>query len=177
MTWWAWLLVVLGIILLAVVLWWLLSSRRRRTAPRPMAVPMADVSARTSAQASPMSEGSQSPAEVSPEPDVELKAATPAAVAEIEPAAAAEPHAAPLASDDLTRVEGIGPKISAVLRAAGITTFAALADTEVARLEELLSGAGIRIANPRTWPEQARLAASGQWGELESLQGQLKGGR
>ncbi len=80
--------------------------------------------------------------------------------------------------DDLKRIEGIGPKISSLLQAAGIMTFAQLADADVARLEQIVEDAGIgRIANPSTWPEQAALAAAGKWDELETLQDDLKGGR
>ncbi len=80
--------------------------------------------------------------------------------------------------DELTRIEGIGPKISRVLREAGITTFAQLAETKVERLREILTEAGIRVlTDPSTWPEQAALAAADKWDELEALQRQLKGGR
>ena len=80
-------------------------------------------------------------------------------------------------TDDLTRIDGIGPKISEVLRAAGIASYAQLASTDVGRLKQILDEAGIRIADPGTWPEQARLAAAGDWDELKGLQGQLKAGR
>jgi predicted flap endonuclease-1-like 5' DNA nuclease len=83
-------------------------------------------------------------------------------------------------ADDLKRVEGIGPKISSVLQAAGIATFAQLADTDVDRLEQILAESDpnlLRLANPSTWPEQAKLAAEGQWEALEKLQDELKGGR
>jgi NADH-quinone oxidoreductase subunit I len=81
--------------------------------------------------------------------------------------------------DDLTRVEGIGPKISELLQAAGISTFAALANTEVSKLQQILTEAGpsFSLASPGTWPEQARLAAAGQWDELKALQDRLLGGR
>jgi hypothetical protein len=79
--------------------------------------------------------------------------------------------------DDLTRIAGIGPKISSVLRSAGIVTYAQLATTDVDQLEQILADSGIRLADPGTWPEQARLAAAGDWAALERLQGQLKGGR
>jgi predicted flap endonuclease-1-like 5' DNA nuclease len=81
------------------------------------------------------------------------------------------------APDDLQRIEGIGPKISGLLQAAGITTFAQLAAGDVGRLERIVREAGITIADPTTWPEQARLAAAGRWDELEVLQEELKGGR
>jgi uracil permease len=79
--------------------------------------------------------------------------------------------------DDLTRIEGVGPKISSVLNAAGITTFAQLARTDVARLQQILSDADLRLADPGSWPEQARLAAAGDWAALETLQDKLTGGR
>ena len=77
--------------------------------------------------------------------------------------------------DDLACVEGIGPKIAALLRSAGVTTFARLAATGEERLRAILREAGIG-ANPGTWPEQARLAAAGRWEALAVLQDELKGG-
>jgi predicted flap endonuclease-1-like 5' DNA nuclease len=80
--------------------------------------------------------------------------------------------------DDLQTIEGIGPKIAGVLQAAGITTFTQLAQADVNHLREILTEAGIsRISDPGTWPEQAKLAADGDWQALEALQDQLKGGR
>jgi predicted flap endonuclease-1-like 5' DNA nuclease len=80
--------------------------------------------------------------------------------------------------DDLTRLEGIGPKTAALLQKAGIATFADLANAGHARLRELLSagGSGFNMADPKTWPEQASLAAAGQWEVLQKLQDSLKGG-
>lgn len=86
--------------------------------------------------------------------------------------------AAAKVADDLTRIEGIGPKISGLLQAAGISTFAELAGASVGRLQEIIAEAGLTaLADPRTWPEQASLAAQGQWERLEALQAELKGGR
>jgi predicted flap endonuclease-1-like 5' DNA nuclease len=80
--------------------------------------------------------------------------------------------------DDLKVIEGIGPKISSLLQAAGITTFAQLAATDVSRLKEIIAQAGLSaLADPTTWPEQASLAAAGKWDELKALQDTLKGGR
>jgi large subunit ribosomal protein L15 len=80
-------------------------------------------------------------------------------------------------ADDLKRIEGIGPKIASTLQDAGITTYKHLARAKVERLKEILSEAGIPIADPTTWPEQAALAAAEDWAGLEGLQGTLKGGR
>ena len=87
-------------------------------------------------------------------------------------------EATTLVADDLTRIEGIGPKISGLLQGAGISTFEELAGTAVDRLEQILADANLAgLANPSTWPEQAGLAARGDWQRLEALQDELKGGR
>lgn len=111
-------------------------------------------------------------------------------VNEVEPEAKTEPAEvqaetrppvqaqAPAAPDDLKVIEGIGPRIATLLQSAGITTFAQLAQTEVSRLEQLLVEANLRrLADPATWPEQARLAAAGDWEAFKALTEQLKGGR
>ncbi len=96
------------------------------------------------------------------------------AIAEDEPFLAAEPEPEP---DDLTLVEGIGPKMSSVLDEAGITTFHQLASSEPEMLKQLLRDHGLQFADPTTWPEQAALAAVGAWGALEELQQELSRGR
>ncbi|MCC6243898.1 MAG: hypothetical protein IT353_13730 [Gemmatimonadaceae bacterium] len=80
--------------------------------------------------------------------------------------------------DDLTIVEGIGPKINELLVAAGIDTFVKLADTPIARIQSILDAAGptFRIANPATWPQQSALCARGAWEELKTLQDRLDAG-
>lgn len=87
------------------------------------------------------------------------------------------PASTPPKADDLTILEGIGPKVSAVLATAGIYRFEQLAQTKPEKIKEILLKAGNRISDPTTWPEQARLAAAGKWKELEKLTSQLKGGR
>lgn len=81
--------------------------------------------------------------------------------------------------DDLTVVEGIGPKIQMLLNQYGVRTYRQLADTPVERLREILSTAGPQLAmhDPGTWPSQANLAANDQWDALKSIQGFLKGGK
>jgi predicted flap endonuclease-1-like 5' DNA nuclease len=81
-------------------------------------------------------------------------------------------------ADDLELIEGIGPKIAAVLQAAGIVTFADLAAADTSRLAEVLAREpNLRSADPGTWPEQAALAAAGDWDAFKALTEQLKGGR
>lgn len=94
----------------------------------------------------------------------------------VETAVVAEPE--PVAPDNLRKIEGIGPKISRILNEAGIFTFAQLAAATLPQLEKIVhEDAGIHIARPDTWPEQAQFAADGKWDELEVLQDNLKGGR
>jgi large subunit ribosomal protein L21 len=93
------------------------------------------------------------------------------------PKAEAPVVAKPVVPDDLKLIEGIGPKISALLNSAGIKTFAALAATDVATVQKILDAAGLRLADPGTWAEQAKLAADGKMDELKKLQDSLKGGR
>jgi len=83
------------------------------------------------------------------------------------------------AGDDLTIVEGIGPKIAEVLAAAGIATYAELAKTDAEKVKEILTEAGsnFNIADPTTWAEQAQLAADGKFEELEKLKAELDGGK
>ncbi|MCY7353078.1 MAG: hypothetical protein LH606_20875 [Cytophagaceae bacterium] len=87
--------------------------------------------------------------------------------------------AAPVAPDDLKIVEGIGPKIEELLNHDGILTFAQLAAASPERLRQVLVAAGPRfqIADPSTWPQQAQLAADGQWDDLKILQNKLTAGR
>lgn len=62
--------------------------------------------------------------------------------------------------DDLTRIDGIGPKTAAALAAAGLGTFAALADASDDELRLALRAAGARAsANLPTWAGQARALA------------------
>ncbi len=87
---------------------------------------------------------------------------------------------APVAkADDLTIVEGIGPKIAEVLTAAGIATYAELAKTDAEIVKEILTEAGsnFNTADPSTWAEQAQLAADGKFEELEKLKAELDGGK
>ena len=81
------------------------------------------------------------------------------------------------ATDDLIKIEGIGPKVASVLNQAGITTFEALANANPVEVQRILNEAGLQMMNPEGWIEQARLAAQGDWAALERLQGELRGGR
>ena len=88
---------------------------------------------------------------------------------------AAAPEAAP-DPQDLTVVEGIGPKIGEALQGAGIHTFADLAGISKEDLAKILNDAGLS-ADPTTWSKQAAMAAAGNMDELKAYQDKLEGGR
>jgi predicted flap endonuclease-1-like 5' DNA nuclease len=104
-------------------------------------------------------------------------APAPEVIPEVAAVSGAAVVAEPPRIDDLTKIEGIGPKINGLLHEAGIHTFAKLAQTDVAQLRTILLAAKLRVNNPATWPEQAALAADGKWAELAALQDGLTAGR
>jgi predicted flap endonuclease-1-like 5' DNA nuclease len=82
--------------------------------------------------------------------------------------------------DDFTKIDGIGPKVSSVLRSSGIKTFTKLASADAAELMEVLEAENpslLRLTDPSTWSEQARMAAEGEWEGLEALQESFKESR
>ncbi len=82
-------------------------------------------------------------------------------------------------ADDLTIIEGIGPKIAELLNADGITTFAQLATAKADKVKAVLDAAGpkFKMHDPATWAKQAGLARDGKTAELKKLQDELKGGK
>ncbi len=150
-----WFLIIILLILLVLYLAWLFTRKRKKGAAG-RAEAAAEAPPTPPAEALPLS-----PAE--PSPEVTAPASAPAAV-EVPP-------------DDLTRIEGIGPKVAQVLNSIGITTFAALANADYTKIKQALADAGWPYMDPAGWIEQARLAAEGKWEELAALQEQLKGGR
>lgn len=114
--------------------------------------------------------------------EVETAVAEPvedAAETETEPVAVVEAEPISAAPDDLKKIEGIGPKIQELLNNAGIFTFAQLADAEVEQLKQILADAGTRyqLADPSSWPTQAKLAAAADWDGLNELQDKLSVGK
>ena len=92
-----------------------------------------------------------------------------------EPVKVQEPP--PPEPEDLSIIEGIGPKINTVLQEAAITTYSQLSKTDVSQLRKILKEVGLSRFNPETWQEQASLANKGDWDGLTALQKELKGGR
>jgi len=157
-TWWVWLLI---IVVVALLVWWWLSQSKKEAAPPT----------KPEVAAPPPEPEAAAPSHVVETPEGVARRAAPVLSGVEEPILKVEP-------DDLKLIEGIGPKISSLLQAAGIMTFAHLASTDVKRLKQIIADAGLTaLADPTSWPEQATLAAAGQWDALETLQDELKGGR
>ena len=97
--------------------------------------------------------------------------------AEKKAAAVAAPPEVQNEADDLVRIEGIGPKVAQALNAAGIVTFAALAESNVEDIQKIVNEAGLKMMSPEGWIDQAKLAAAGDWKGFEKLQAKLMGGR
>jgi predicted flap endonuclease-1-like 5' DNA nuclease len=81
-------------------------------------------------------------------------------------------------ADDLTVIEGIGPKAREALAAAGIATFAGLAGASVDDLRAALDAGGsrMRILKPDTWPRQAQYVVDGDAEGFEAYKAKLVGG-
>lgn len=82
------------------------------------------------------------------------------------------------AKDDLTKIEGIGPKAAEALVAAGLATFADVAKAKVPAIQTILDEADGKFGamKPDSWPKQAKLAADGKWDELKTWQDEMDGG-
>lgn len=81
--------------------------------------------------------------------------------------------------EDLTKIEGIGPKIAGILAENKINSFKLLSEAKVKTLTTILKNAGprYRMHKPNSWPKQAKLAHQGKWDELKKLQDKLDGGK
>lgn len=77
--------------------------------------------------------------------------------------------------DDLTLLEGVGPKIANLLSVAGYKSYSNVADSTIEDLKSVLSKGGSNYIghDPSTWAEQAKLAAAGKWAELNKLKDKL----
>jgi large subunit ribosomal protein L20 len=107
------------------------------------------------------------------------------------PAAAAAPVAAPAApkarvvkkrspaGDDLTTIEGIGPKSAKALEKAGISTWAQIAAMTPEELNDVVHHGGVSLLTGATksWPKQAQLLIEGKFDEFQEYITKLKGGR
>jgi predicted flap endonuclease-1-like 5' DNA nuclease len=101
--------------------------------------------------------------------------APPAAAIEPPPVLTEAPASSADEGDDLTRIKGLGPKISTALRALGVTRYAEIAawtEADVARIDAQL-GAFAGRATRDNWIEQAKLLAADDVAAYEAKFGKL----
>jgi large subunit ribosomal protein L30 len=80
-------------------------------------------------------------------------------------------------SEDITKVEGVGPKTKTILIEAGIDSFAKIAAKTPDEIRDIVkNGGGRSVPSIDTWPEQAALLASGDVEGFEKLAQELDGG-
>lgn len=80
--------------------------------------------------------------------------------------------------DDLTKIEGVGPKAAEALSNGGMDSYTKLAEAEPEQIKELLTEASSRMAHldPTSWPKQAKMAAEDKWDDLKKWQDNAKAG-
>ncbi|MCA0457327.1 MAG: hypothetical protein LCI00_25370 [Chloroflexi bacterium] len=116
-------------------------------------------------------------AKAAPAPKVK---AAPAPVAEAEAPAPKASRKKKTDGDDLTAIEGLGPKSAQALIAAGITTFAQIAAASAEELENVVKvQGGVRVLDgqTKTWPKQAQFLVDGDEEGFKKYTDHLVGGR
>lgn len=81
--------------------------------------------------------------------------------------------------NDLTLIEGIGPKIAEILHKQHISTWQELAKTSPEALKAMLlkeGGDSYVVHDPASWPTQASMASEGKWELLKEYQDYMVGG-
>lgn len=178
--WWVWILIGVALLLLLLIIGFVLQEEPGPPVPQreskmyvtPASVGKAQPEPEPAANPEPVSEPELEPG-LEPEPELEpVLEPEP----ELEPEKNEEVELAPR-PENLERIEGIGPKVADLLKNAGITTFAALAETDVERLNQILDEADLQMMDASSWPQQAALAAAGDWEAFDKLTAELKGGR
>lgn len=81
--------------------------------------------------------------------------------------------------NDLKIIEGIGPKVEAVLKAGGIEDLYQLAQVSPEEIKEILAKAegNFNMMVPTSWPQQAALVVQGNLSGLKKLQDELLAGK
>ncbi|MCA9885029.1 MAG: DUF4332 domain-containing protein [Anaerolineae bacterium] len=148
--------IIVGIILLLVL--------------QPIEIPMVTVKSSAASAAPPTPPVKPtSPAPVAAKP----ASAAPVAAKPVDPARPAQP-------DDLTMIEGIGPKSAQALYDSGVTTFAQVAQMSPEELHRIVKvEANVKIVGEatRTWPKQAQYIVRGDMDGLKDFQQYLISGR
>lgn len=108
-----------------------------------------------------------------------LTATSTAALIPFDAAAAKAVFGKKIKENDLTVVEGIGPKIQGLFHNHDVTTWKALSECSVEKCQEVLNSGGDRykMHKPGTWPKQSKMAYQGKWEALLKWQDELDGGK
>jgi small subunit ribosomal protein S2 len=77
-------------------------------------------------------------------------------------------------ADELTRIDGIGPKTASALLDAGVRTFGQLAKLNEESIKDLLLSGGARVVNINNWATQAKFAENSDWDGLNKYLKTLK---
>lgn len=175
-----WPLIVAALLLGLVIAWYLFNSSRKTRVTSTSRDVLDDGAAPaqrnkalidSAPAATPMQPAAGVPAGgATTEPAATTPAATPAPTSTPTPipapaSASATPASAsaPAGGDDLTRIKGLGPKLSATLRGMGVTTFAQIAawdDAEIDRVDAQMGRFQGRIRRD-DWVGQAAMLAAG----------------
>lgn len=162
------------------------------TTPRLKAMPDMAAPPKVTAVPAPVPAKAEQPPvriKAAPKPKVEkpappVEAAVPAPSASVAEVAAPAPKASRAkktsGGDDLTVIEGLGPKSAQALIAAGITTFAQIAAMSGDELQEIVKvQAKVRILDgqTKTWPKQAKFLVEGDEAGFKQYTEHLVGGR
>ncbi len=154
------------------------AKKRNASADKSTKAPKAAKSAKSAKPAAKATKATKSKSAKAATATVKVKASKKSKVASTKVKATKSTKKSATKADDLTKVEGVGPKIAGLLVDAGIKSFALLAKASSKKLTSILDAAGPRykMHNPKSWPEQAKLAKNGEWDKLQKLQDKLKGG-
>ena len=177
-----WPLIVAALLLGLVIAWYLFNSSRKTRVTSTSRDVLDDGAAPaqrnkalidSAPAATPMQPAAGVPAGgATTEPAATAPAATPAPTPTPPPTPAPAPASAsatpasasaPAGGDDLTRIKGLGPKLSATLRGMGVTTFAQIAawdDAEIDRVDAQMGRFQGRIRRD-DWVGQAAMLAAG----------------
>ena len=175
-----WLIPFLIGVLVGWLLNWLLIRMMHKDQPAPATV-VAPPPTPTPAPVAAATPAAATPAPAPKPPSPAAKPAAPVATVAAATAAVVDLAAARAAgftikgADDLTIIEGVGPKINELMKTHGVNTFADLAKSSLPNLQKVLDAGGphFRLANPETWPRQARFVVDNRWSELKAFQDQM----
>ena len=165
-----------GVIALVLVIAWWLYTRAARPVPRQHRPDVLDAGAAPAQRNQALIDSAPAAAAAYAIPPA---AGTMGGVAEVIAAAVQEEVAAAgtadAAGDDLTRIKGVGPKLSALLGSLGVTRFAQIAAWSAPDLAAIDAQLGSFAGRPERdqWIEQARFLAAGDTAGYEGKFGKL----